>query len=207
MKFKTRKTHISKIFQNFQLLRETLNEIHCIDSEKYHILYLYLSMIPNFIKIDNQTYFADIQIGMNKVLIRYTYNISSEWEDLQQACNRMVALLQAKWFIPKDENKIRSIRQNRLYRLWLGIIEKETGNDHNALHAMMKKKFLSKRKLVKLNGKRSYSNIEWSTTELSVKKFTEFLDKVHLFFSENGYYLPTEDKLDMDSLVATYWQM
>ena len=26
-------------------------------------------MIPNFIKIDSQTYFADIQIGMNKVLI------------------------------------------------------------------------------------------------------------------------------------------
>lgn len=205
MKFKTRKTHISKIFQNFQLLRETLNEIHCIDSEKYHILYLYLSMIPNFIKIDNQTYFADIQIGMNKVLIRYTYNISSEWEDLQQACNRMVALLQAKWFIPKDENKIRSIRQNRLYRLWLGIIEKETGNDHNALHAMMKKKFLSKRKLVKLNGKRSYSNIEWSTTELSVKKFTEFLNKVYTFFSDFGYVLPTEDKLDMDSLINTYW--
>ena len=162
-------------------------------------------MIPNFLRIDNQTYFADIQIGMNKVLIRYTYNISSEWEDLQQACNRMVRLLQAKWLIPRDENKIRSIRQNRLYRLWLGIIEKETWNDHNALHAMMKKKFLSKRKLVKLNGKRSYSNMEWSTTELSVKKFTEFLDKVHLFFSENGYYLPTEDKLDMDSLINTYW--
>ena len=161
-------------------------------------------MIPNFIKIDNQTYFADIQIGMNKVLIRYTYNISSEWEDLQQACNRMVTLLQAKWLIPKDEKRIRNNQQNKLYWKWLWIIEQETGNDHNALHAMMKKKFLSKRKLVKLNGKRSYSNMEWSTTELSVKKFTEFLDKVHLFFSENGYYLPTEDKLDMDSLISTY---
>ena len=162
-------------------------------------------MIPNFLRIDNQTYFADIQIGMNKVLIRYSYNISSEWEDLQHACNRMVALLQAKGFIPRDEKRIRNIAQNRLYWSWIGIIEKETGNDSEALHAMMKKKFLSKRKLVKLNGKRTYSNIEWSTTELSVKKFTEFLDKVHLFFSESGYYLPTEDKLDMDSLINTYW--
>jgi len=162
-------------------------------------------MIPNFIKIDNQTYFANIQIGMNKVLIRYSYNISSEWEDLQQACNRMVALLQAKWLIPKPEVN-RTIAQNRLYWSWLNIIEKETGNDYDSLHAMMKKKFLSKRKLVKLNGKRSYSNIEWSTTELSVKKFTEFLDKVHLFFSELGYYLPTEDKLDIDSLINTYWK-
>ena len=162
-------------------------------------------MIPNFLRIDNQTYFADIQIWMNKVLIRYTYNISSEWEDLQQACNRMVALLQAKGFIPRDEKRIRNIAQNRLYWSWIGIIEKETGNDSEALHAMMKKKFLSKRKLVKLNGKRTYSNIEWSTTELSVKKFTEFLDKVHLFFSENWYVLPTMDKLDMDSLINTYW--
>ena len=44
MKFKTRKTHISKIFQNFQLLQKTLSDIHCIDSEKYHILYLLFSM-------------------------------------------------------------------------------------------------------------------------------------------------------------------
>ena len=205
MKFKTRKTHISKIFQNFQLLRETLNEIHCIDSEKYHILYLYLSMIPNFIKIDNQTYFADIQIGMNKVLIRYTYNISSEWEDLQQACNRMLALLQAKGLIPKPEVK-RTVFQNALMWKWYDIISKDTWNTTEYLHERMKEKFLSKKMRGKLNGKVKYTSKKGSTRNLSVKQFTEYLDNVYLFFAENWYVLPTMDKLDMDSLINTYWK-
>ena len=205
MKFKTRKTHISKIFQNFQLLRETLNEIHCIDSEKYHILYLYLSMIPNFIKIDNQTYFADIQIGMNKVLIRYTYNISSEWEDLQQACNRMVRLLQDKGILPKPKRK-RTLAQNALYRAWLDIVAKESGNNSNLLHANMKRLYLSKRKRLVIKKKISYVYDMGSTTDLNVEQFTEFLNKVYTFFSDFGYVLPTEDKLDMDSLINTYWK-
>ena len=206
MKFKTRKIHISKIFQNFQLLQKTLSEIHYIDSEKYHILYLYLSMIPNFIKIDNQTYFADIQIWMNKVLIRYTYNISSEWEDLQQSCNRMVALLQAKWLIPKD-NKKRTIAQNALMWKWYDIISKDTWNTTEYLHERMKEKFLSKKMRWKLNGKVKYTSKKGSTKKLSVKQFTEYLDNVYLFFAENWYVLPTMDKLDMDSLIATYWHM
>ena len=205
MKFKTRKIHISKIFQNFQLLQKTLSEIHYIDSEKYHILYLYLSMIPNFIKIDNRTYFADIQIWMNKVLIRYTYNISSEWEDLQQACNRMVTLLQAKWLIPKPEVK-RSVMQNAIYWLWMDLVSDETGNHKDVIHALMKKNFLSKRKLVKIGWKRNYVNIEWSTKELSVKRFTKYLDDIYQFFLIRDLKLPTEDKLDMDSLINTYWK-
>ena len=205
MKFKTRKTHISKIFQNFQLLRETLNEIHCIDSEKYHILYLYLSMIPNFIKIDNQTYFADIQIWMNKVLIRYTYNISSEWEDLQQACNRMVRLLQDKGILPKPKRK-RTLAQNALYRAWLDIVAKESGNNSDLLHANMKRLYLSKRKRLVIKKKISYVYDMGSTTYLNVEQFTEFLNKVYTFFSDFGYVLPTEDKLDMDSLINTYWK-
>lgn len=163
-------------------------------------------MIPNFIKIDNQTYFADIQIGMNKVLIRYSYNISSEWENLQQACNRMVALLQAKWLIPKENKEIRNAQQNRLYHKWLSIIAESSGNTSEALHELMKKKFLSKRKRVTINGKRSYVNIAWSTTKLSVKTFTEYLDNVYTFFSDNGYVLPLMDQLEADSLLASYHQ-
>lgn len=163
-------------------------------------------MIPNFIKIDNQTYFADIQIGMNKVLIRYSYNISSEWEDLQQACNRMVALLQAKWLIPKENKEIRNAQQNRLYHKWLSIIAESSGNTSEALHELMKKKFLSKRKRVTINGKRSYVNIAWSTTKLSVKTFTEYLDNVYTFFSDNGYVLPLMDQLEAESLLASYHQ-
>ena len=138
-------------------------------------------MIPNFIKIDNQTYFADIQIGMNKVLIRYSYNISSEWEDLQQACNRMIALLQAKGLIPKPEVK-RTVFQNALYWKWMEVVSEITGNNKDAIHALMKMRFLSKRKLVKIGWKRNYVNIEWSTKELSVKGFTKYLDDIYQFF-------------------------
>lgn len=162
-------------------------------------------MIPNFIKIDNQTYFADIQIGMNKVLIRYTYNISSEWEDLQQACNRMVRLLQDKGILPKPKRK-RTLAQNALYRAWLDIVAKESGNNSNLLHANMKRLYLSKRKRLVIKKKISYVYDMGSTTDLNVEQFTEFLNKVYTFFSDFGYVLPTEDKLDMDSLINTYWK-
>ena len=161
-------------------------------------------MIPNFLRIDNQTYFADIQIGMNKVLIRYTYNISSEWEDLQQACNRMVRLLQDKWLIAKPKRK-RTLAQNALYRAWLDIVAKESGNNSNLLHANMKRLYLSKRKRLVIKKKISYVYDMGSTTDLNVEQFTEFLNKVYTFFSDFGYVLPTEDKLDMDSLINTYW--
>ncbi len=161
-------------------------------------------MIPNFLRIDNRTYFADIQIGMNKVLIRYTYNISSEWEDLQQACNRMVRLLQDKWLIAKPKRK-RTLAQNALYRAWLDIVAKESGNNSNLLHANMKRLYLSKRKRLVIKKKISYVYDMGSTTDLNVEQFTEFLNKVYTFFSDFGYVLPTEDKLDMDSLINTYW--
>ena len=162
-------------------------------------------MIPNFIKIDNRTYFADVQIWMNKVLIRYTYNISSEWEDLQQACNRMVRLLQDKWLIAKPKRK-RTLAQNALYRAWLDIVAKESGNNSNLLHANMKRLYLSKRKRLVIKKKISYVYDMGSTTDLNVEQFTEFLNKVYTFFSDFGYVLPTEDKLDMDSLINTYWR-
>ena len=160
-------------------------------------------MIPNFLRIDNQTYFADIQIGMNKVLIRYTYNISSEWEDLQQAINRMVRLLQDKGILPKPKRK-RTLAQNALYRAWLDIVAKESGNNSNLLHANMKRLYLSKRKRLVIKKKISYVYDMGSTTDLNVEQFTEFLNKVYTFFSDFGYVLPTEDKLDMDSLISTY---
>ena len=162
-------------------------------------------MIPNFLRIDNQTYFADIQIGMNKVLIHYTYNISSEWEDLQQACNRMVRLLQDKGILPKPKRK-RTLAQNALYRAWLDIVAKESGNNSNLLHANMKRLYLSKRKRLVIKKKISYVYDMGSTTDLNVEQFTEFLNKVYTFFSDFGYVLPTEDKLDMDSLINTYWK-
>lgn len=101
----------------------------------------------------------------------------------------------------------RSIEQNALYWSWITIVASETWNSKDAIHALMKKRFLSKRKLVKIGWKRNYVNIEGSTKELSVKRFTKYLDDIYVFFAERDLKLPTEDKLDMDSLIATYWHM
>jgi len=117
----------------------------------------------------------------------------------------MIAVLQNAWILPKPKRK-RTLAQNALYRAWLDIIAKDTGNDPNKLHELMKMRFISKRKLVKLGKKRSYVNMEWSTTTLNVEEFTDFLNKVYMFFSDMWYVLPTMDKLDMDSLINTYWK-
>lgn len=87
------------------------------------------------------------------------------------------------------------------------VVSEETGNNKDVVHALMKKRFLSKRKLVKLGWKRNYVNIEGSTKELSVKRFTKFLDDIYVFFAERDLKLPTEDQLDMNSLINTYWNM
>ena len=90
--------------------------------------------------------------------------------------------------------KPRNLDQNALYHSHLGWIEKETGNDHAFLHEMMKKKFLSVKKLVKLGNKRNYVTKVGSTTKLSKKAFSEYYEKVDRFFCELGYVLPPHDK-------------
>lgn len=68
----------------------------------------------------------------------------------------------------------------------------------------MKRLYLSKRKRLVIKKKISYVYDMGSTTDLNIEQFTEFLNKVYTFFSDFGYVLPTEDKLDMDSLINTY---
>lgn len=101
----------------------------------------------------------------------------------------------------------RSIEQNALYWSWITIVASETWNSKDAIHALMKKRFLSKRKLVKIGWKRNYVNIEGSTKELSVKRFTKYLDDIYVFFAERDLTLPTMEQSDIDSLIATYWHM
>jgi len=104
------------------------------------------------------------------------------------------------------EIKAKSVMQNAIYWKWMEVVSDETGNHKDVIHALMKKNFLSKRKLVKIGWKRNYVNIEWSTKELSVKRFTKYLDDIYQFFLIRDLKLPTEDKLDMDSLINTYWK-
>lgn len=76
------------------------------------------------------------------------------------------------------EKSKRSLDQNALYWLYLGVIEKETGNLATDLHELFKRKFLPPipKKLLGVEFK-----IPASTTELSKVEFGEYLDKISAF--------------------------
>ena len=96
----------------------------------------------------------------------------------------------------------RSTAQNRLYWMWLGQIERKTGQDKDSLHYEFKKKFLiyiyrrddqdfaemcDAIARVRQSEPDEYETIGkqvirlCSTTKLSVKQMTEYLNYVHDF--------------------------
>jgi hypothetical protein len=96
----------------------------------------------------------------------------------------------------------RSLRQNRLERLWLKCIEDETGNDANDLHSFFKGKFLTPRR-VTINGVET--TVPASTTTLNTEEFTKYLDQIQQFAMDFlGVQLPQPDGLGWDDLVARY---
>ena len=169
-------------------------------------------MIPNIIHshwiafwLKVHVFSKDLVIIMYSNLNDWTKLYQIDWTNLQEATNKMLVMLQNAWVLPKPEVN-RTIAQNALMWKWYDIISKDTWNTTEYLHERMKEKFLSKKMRGKLNGKVKYTSKKWSTKKLSVKQFTEYLDNVYLFFAENWYVLPTMDKLDMDSLINTYWK-
>lgn len=72
----------------------------------------------------------------------------------------------------------RTIAQNNYYWLYLGIIEKETGNLADDMHKLFKGKFLSNA-IVEVFGEKVRR--EKSTTELTVTEFSEYIEKIAVF--------------------------
>lgn len=70
----------------------------------------------------------------------------------------------------------RTMSQNRLYWLYLGVIERETGENASELHEYFKRTFLTP-KFIKIRGK----EIEVYPTTTSLKKgeFSEYLEKIN----------------------------
>ncbi|MCO8044970.1 recombination protein NinB [Acinetobacter bohemicus] len=111
----------------------------------------------------------------------------------------------------------RSTAQNRLMWMWLGQIEKKTGTDKDQLHYEFKKKFLiyiyrrddqdfaemcHAIAKVKQSEPDEYETIGkqvirlCSTTKLSVKQMTEYLNYVHDFaVTQLGVHLTVPDDL------------
>jgi hypothetical protein len=75
----------------------------------------------------------------------------------------------------KPEKHTRSNSQNAYYWVYLGVIERETGETATDLHEFFKRKFLPPR-LVVLQGEEI--QLPTSTTTLSKSDFTEYLDKI-----------------------------
>jgi hypothetical protein len=77
-----------------------------------------------------------------------------------------------------DDKPKRSLDQNALYWVYLGVIEQETGNLATDLHELFKRKFLPPipKKILGVDFK-----LPASTTELSKAEFGEYLDKISAF--------------------------
>src|SRR3954451_21381717 len=79
---------------------------------------------------------------------------------------------------------VRSSSQNRYYHLYLGVIERETGQSADEIHEWAKWKFLPPR-FVTLNGEET--RIAGTTKSLGKAEFGDYLDKIS---AETGVPLP-----------------
>ena len=74
----------------------------------------------------------------------------------------------------------RSLSQNSLYWMWVGIMAKDIGESSNDFHALMAHKFLAP-EVKEVMGERV--EIVKSTTKLNVHEFTEYLNQIEMFSS------------------------
>lgn len=87
----------------------------------------------------------------------------------------------------------RSLSQNALYHLYLGVIERETGNNSGDLHELFKRTLLPPR-LIKVMGKEL--KIPSSTKTLTKSEFSDYMSKIEAETNilvpnprEAGYYV------------------
>jgi len=100
----------------------------------------------------------------------------------------------------KPNKDTRSVKQNKLYWMWLGILT-ETGNSQGALHQYLAQEYLSP-VVEEVNGKPIL--VIKSTTTLSVKEFAEYLERVQEFGEGLGCVLPRPEELYLESLMREH---
>jgi len=89
----------------------------------------------------------------------------------------------------RKERHVRSLSQNRLYWLFLNFIGQELGYEPEELHSTFKAMFLTDR-----SGKLP---IVRSTTRLTTKEFTDYLDSITRKVAEIGIVLPSADGIEL----------
>lgn len=86
--------------------------------------------------------------------------------------------LERSYFVEiTEQRKVRTIPQNKLYRLWLVCIAFETGNDADDLHEFFKSKYLEPtiKKVFDQEIK------TYTTTNLNTIQFKNYLDHIQAF--------------------------
>ena len=80
-------------------------------------------------------------------------------------------------FTCEEQKRIRTIPQNKLYRLWLTCISQETGNEVADLHDEFKERY-TEPIITEVLGKR---RVKYTTTNLNTIQFTNYLEKIKIF--------------------------
>ena len=104
-------------------------------------------------------------------------------------------------YLIQEYSPPRNVDQNNLLHWYLTYIARETWNDMLSLKELMKKKFASKRKMVKIGGKKQYAVVVEQTSKMTRKRFAEFLNDVEMFFAPYWYPIPPRDSLEFQSLI------
>ena len=100
-----------------------------------------------------------------------------------------------------ERRTVRTIPQNRLYRLWLTCISSETGNDIDDLHEYFKRKFLEPKEIT------IFGEVElrYTTTDLNTAQFAHYLEDIRAFAaSELSITLPDPDDQIWESFYDYY---
>lgn len=117
-----------------------------------------------------------------------------------------------------DDDKARSLAQNRLYWRWLHELEAQTGQDDEWWHCHFKRLFLARiyarddgefaqmaesiKRCQGIINDTLYENIATSviknisTTKANTKQFAEYLTKIELWAVANGFRLTTPQELE-----------
>lgn len=113
-------------------------------------------------------------------------------------------LLEWKTYVVSEYNPPKNYEQLKLYWALLTLVERESGNDKDDMHELMKLKYNRKRIKSNLWGKKSWKYVGGSTKELNRKQFSEYFSHVERFFAELGYVLPPRDSPEFQSLISNY---
>jgi len=97
-------------------------------------------------------------------------------EDVKNNCIEQIKALDGVYRVTVDVyKKDRSHAQNRLMWMWLGIISNETGTTPEDLHQILKMRFLGTEVISALGYVFEQPK---STTKLTAREFTNYLDKI-----------------------------